>query len=282
MSPVNARAADADADSWLSAESGGESCQFRVMPGTSRLAVALLLVVLSGCGRLIPNTVPPSGYTPYAPAPNPGPSVYVAPEAGVIDQPIDSETLGRVQRATQTLAQCEAELEAARVTFSPTPDRVNSETCGLTAAGVLGPDMGTTARMAPSDVTMTCTLAAAVSVWRRQSVEPAARELLGSDVVEIDHMGVYACRGVRTDAGSTSRASAHSRAAALDFSGVRLRDGRRITVAGDWASGTPESRFLHRIRDEGCRIFGTVLSPDYNAVHHDHLHLEAESGRLCR
>ena len=254
---------------------------------TSRLVVALALVALSGCGRLIPNTVPPPGYTPYAPAPNaqpsrPGPSVYVAPGTGVIDQPIDGGTLGRLQGATQTLAQCEAELAAARVTFAPTPDRVNSATCGLTAAGVLGPDMGTTARMAPSDVTMTCALAAAVSVWRRQSVEPAARELLGSDVVEIDHMGVYACRGVRTDAGSTSRASAHSRAAALDFSGVRLRDGRRITVAGDWADGTPEARFLRRIRDEACRVFGTVLSPDYNAVHRDHLHLEAESGRLCR
>ena len=251
------------------------------------IAVLVCLTALAACGRLIPDTVPPGGPRPYSPAPNAqpparGPSSWVAPGTGVIDQAIDSGTLGRVQRVTRTLAQCEAELEAARVSFSPTPDRVNSETCGLAAAGVLGPDMGTTARMAPSDVTMTCALAAAVSVWRRQSVEPAARELLGSDVVEIDHMGVYACRGVRTDAGSSARASAHSRAAALDFSGVRLRDGRRITVSGDWADGTPEARFLHRIRDEGCRVFGTVLSPDYNAVHHDHLHLEAESGRMCR
>ncbi|WP_428151815.1 extensin family protein [Brevundimonas sp.] len=251
----------------------------------SRLAVAVVLVALSACGRLIPNMVPPPGYTPYSPTPNPqpplpGPSVYVAPGAGVIDQPIDSGTLGRVQRATRTLAQCEAELDAARVTFSPTPDRVNSETCGLTAAGVLGPDMGTVARMAPGDVTMTCALAAAVSIWRRQSVEPAARELLGSDVVEIDHMGVYACRPVNNQAGN--RPSAHSRAAALDFSGVRLRDGRRITVAADWNDGGPEAAFLKRIRDDACKVFGTTLSPDYNALHHDHLHLEAESGRLCR
>ena len=199
---------------------------------------------------------------------------------GVIDQQIDSGTLGRVQRATLTLAQCEAELVAARVTFSPTPDRVNSATCGLTAAGVLGPDMGTTARMAPSDVTMTCALAAAISVWRRQSVEPAARELLGSDVAEINHMGVYACRPVNNQAGN--RPSAHSRAAALDFSGVRLRDGRNITVAADWNDGGPEAAFLRRIRDDACKVFGTTLSPDYNALHRDHLHLEAESGRLCR
>lgn len=257
-------------------------------PTTIGLAAAVL--ALTACGRLIPDTGPPPGYTPYYPTPAPRPqppepSVYVAPGMGVIDQPIDSGTLGRVQRVTRSLAQCEAELASARVTFSPTPDRVNSETCGLTDAGVLGPDMGTVARMAPSDVTMTCALAAAVSVWRRQSVEPAAREILGSDVVQIDHMGVYACRPVNNQAGN--RPSAHSRAAALDFSGVRLRDGRRITVRGDWngsdgRGGGPEAAFLRRIRDDACKVFGTTLSPDYNAQHHDHLHLEAESGRLCR
>ena len=250
------------------------------------LVLAVVALTLSGCGRLIPNTAPPPGYRPYTPTPRPqppttGPSVYVAPGAGVIGQRIDGGTFGRVQTATRSLAQCQAELASARVTFSPTPDRVNSETCGLTAAGVLGADMGTVARMTPSDVTMTCALAAAVSVWRRQSVEPAARELLGSDVVAIDHMGVYACRSVNNGRPNT-RPSAHSRAAALDFSGVRLRDGRRITVRGDWNAGGPEAAFLRRIRDDACKVFGTTLSPDYNAQHHDHLHLEAESGRLCR
>lgn len=247
----------------------------------------LVVAATAACGRLIPNTAPPPGYTPYYPpppygpsTPAPGPSVYVPPGAGVIDQRIDGDTLGRVRRASASLAQCEAELTSARVNFVATPDRVNSATCGLTAAGVLGPDMGTVARMNPGDVTMTCALAAAVSVWRRQSVEPAAREILGSDVVQIDHMGVYACRPVNNQAGN--RPSAHSRAAALDFSGVRLRDGRRITVQGDWNGGGPEAAFLRRIRDDACRVFGTTLSPDYNALHHDHLHLEAESGRLCR
>jgi hypothetical protein len=254
------------------------------LSGGMRLALVAALM-LTGCGRLIPDTLPPPGARPYPTPPSrplPGPSVYVAPGTGVIDRPIDGGTQGRLRQATQTLVQCEAELAAARVTFSPTPDRVNSPTCGLTAAGVLGPDLGTVARMTPGDVTMTCALAAAVSVWRRQSLEPAAREILGSDVVAIEHMGVYACRGVRNDSGETARVSAHSRAAALDFSGVRLRDGRRITVRGDWRGDDPEARFLRRIRDDACRVFGTTLSPDYNAAHHDHLHLEAENGRLCR
>jgi hypothetical protein len=141
--------------------------------------------------------------------------------------------------------------------------------------------MGTTARMAPGDVEMTCRTALALSVWCRQSVEPAAREILGSDVVQIDHMGAYACRNVN-NGGVSGRISAHSQAAALDFAGVRLRDGRRITVSANWAGDEPGARFLRRIRDDACRIFGTTLSPDYNAVHADHLHLEATDTRFCR
>ena len=243
----------------------------------TRAALAALLL-LSGCGRLIPDAPKPTPYYPPSMS-RPGQTSY-ASATGVIGQPIDGDTFRRLRSATSSLGQCVAELDAARVTFSPTPDRVNSETCGLTDAGVLGPDLGTVARMQPSDVTMTCALAAAVSVWRRQSVEPAARELFGSDVVQIGHMGVYACRPVNSQAGN--RPSAHSRAGALDFAGVRLRDGTRITVTHDWNDPGPKGQFLHRIRDDACKVFGTTLSPDYNTLHHDHLHLEAEAGRFCR
>lgn len=33
---------------------------------------------------------------------------------------------------------------------------------------------------------------------------------------------------------------------------------------------------------DACRHFGTVLGPDYNGAHRDHLHLEHGPGRLCR
>ncbi len=199
----------------------------------------------------------------------------------LIDLPVGNGTRAAVIRESADLQQCMAQLTAARVRFRPMPDRVNSATCGVAAGGTLGPDMGTVARMTPGDVEMTCRTALALSIWRRQSLEPAAREILGSDVVQIDHFGAYACRAVNNGAGST-RVSAHSRAEALDISGVRLRDGRRIAVARDWTGDTEEARFLRRIHDDACRIFGTVLGPDYNAVHHDHLHLEATDTRFCR
>jgi len=127
---------------------------------------------------------------------------------------------------------------------------------------------------------MACLLAAEIATWRREDVEPAAREILGADVRQIDHLGVYACRNVNNQV--DGRPSAHARAAAIDVAGFRLSDGRQITVADDWHGDTPAARFLHQIRDQACSVFGTTLSPDYNAIHSDHLHLEAGPGRFCR
>lgn len=217
-----------------------------------------------------------------SPRPYPVPSGPGAPlGGGLVDRAINEGTRTAILRESDSLTQCVAQLTAARVNFSPMPDRTNSAVCGLSRGGVLGADMGTVARMTPGEPEMTCRLALAVSIWRRQSLEPAAREILGSDVVQIDHFGAYACRNVN-NGGVSNRVSAHAQALALDVSGVRLRDGRRITLTGDWHGDTAEARFLRRIRDDACRVFGTVLSPDYNAVHRDHLHLEATDTRFCR
>ena len=237
--------------------------------------LAALGGALAACSPMLPPASRP-GPTPNAPGRPEAPLV-----GGLIDRPIDGGTRSAVLRESAELTRCVAELTAARVNFSPKPDRIDSESCHQVQAGLLGADMGTVARMSPAQPEMTCRLALAVSVWRRQSLEPAAREFLGSDVVQIDHFGAYACRNVNNGVGST-RVSAHAQAAALDVAGVRLRDGRRISLTDDWRGDGPEARFLRRIRDDACRIFGTVLSPDYNAVHQAHLHLEATDTRFCR
>ena len=167
------------------------------------------------------------------------------------------------------------------VSFTPVADRSEGGLCVVTGAVVLHdrpsqPDPS----LSPADPMMTCPLAVAVAAWRRNDVERAARDILGVGVRQIDHLGVYACRNVNNQAGG--RPSAHARAAAIDVAGFRLSDGREITVAHDWSGDTPAARFLHQVRDQACSRFGTTLSPDYNAIHSDHLHLEAEPGRFCR
>ena len=236
---------------------------------------AATVLLLAGCSRLLAERPAPARY-PAAPSRTEAPLV-----GALIDRPVNAGTRAAVLRESTDLSRCMAEVTAARVMFSPTPDKIDSPVCVQVQVGLLGADMGTVARMNPGQPKMTCRLALAVSVWRRQSVEPAAREILGSDVVPIDHFGAYACRNVNNGMGST-RISAHASAAALDVAGVRLRDGRRIVLTDDWYGDGPEARFLRRIRDDACEIFGTVLSPDYNAVHADHLHLEATETRFCR
>ena len=109
--------------------------------------------------------------------------------------------------------------------------------------------------------------------------EEAARQLLDSPLVRIETMGSYNCRNV---AGSAKR-SAHATANAIDVSAFVLADGRRISVQGDWAGGTPaEKQFLRIVHTSACKRFGTVLGPGYNAAHQDHFHLESGGKSFCR
>ncbi|HZW16829.1 MAG TPA: extensin family protein, partial [Brevundimonas sp.] len=77
----------------------------------------------------------------------------------------------------------------------------------------------------------------------------------------------------------------HARANALDIAGVTLADGRTVSVAGDWDGegrrGQEGRAFLKRIRTGACRVFSTVLTPDYNEAHADHLHLDGAPRGLC-
>lgn len=197
-----------------------------------------------------------------------------------VDTPIGPVTRWRLARKTDEPQACRAWLEAAGVAFTPVEDRAESDFCVVNDAGTLGDEIaGTEVRLSPRRPMMTCQLAAAMAVWRRGSVEPAAEELLGAKIRRIDHLGVYACRRIYNQ--RDGRASAHARAAAIDIAGFQLSDGRRVSVAQDWRGASPEAQFLRRIRDDACQVFGVTLSPDYNAAHADHLHLERGGMGLC-
>ena len=54
-------------------------------------------------------------------------------------------------------------------------------------------------------------------------------------------------------------------------------------MLGNWTAGTPQQRsFLHVIETSACKRFGTVLGPDYNPAHLNHLHLELSGTSFCR
>ena len=122
-------------------------------------------------------------------------------------------------------------------------------------------------------------------MWERDVVQPAAQRHLGERVARVDHFGSYSCR--RLYGRSEGAYSEHATANAVDIAGFRLASGRRISVLGDWSGDGDEAAFLRAVRDGACDLFATVLSPDYNAAHADHLHFDqamrgAMGWRGCR
>ena len=124
----------------------------------------------------------------------------------------------------------------------------------------------------------TCPLAAAYALFERPGLQPAAREVFGQPVVQVDHFGSFACRNIAR----SIRRSQHASANALDLAGFRLEDGTRITVARDWKGGDDAARFLRQVKAAACDTFRITLSPEYNAAHHDHFHVDMGGFGMCR
>jgi len=173
--------------------------------------------------------------------------------------------------------QCYADLSREEVRYSPLPDRDYGGGCTVIGAVQLI-DIGVPVTGLKA---MRCGLAEEFIGWTRNAVAPAAFQILGSRLVKVETFGTYACRN--TIGTTTERLSGHALANAVDVSAFVLADGRRVSIEGDWRSDNDDvRRFLEVIHTSACKRFGTVLSPDYNAAHHNHLHLEDDHKSFCR
>jgi hypothetical protein len=155
-----------------------------------------------------------------------------------------------------------------------------------------------------------CRIAAKLSEWVEQKLQPIATEVLEAPVVRIVNASAYTCRqrvGISKD-----RLSEHSFANALDVSAFVMKDGRTIDVLTYWgatgrdrraqpslgagaiggglaqplsdvgqeeAALTRENVFLRRTHEAACGTFSTVLGPEANEAHRNHLHLDLASRR---
>ena len=113
-----------------------------------------------------------------------------------------------------------------------------------------------------------------------ESGSPKTPFMKHGDRVEIEMFGAYSCR--RMYGAKEGKISEHATGNAIDVSGFKLANGKEILVDKQWRANSPESDFLHEVRDRGCTVFQTVLSPDYNAAHHNHLHFDMGAYKVCR
>jgi Uncharacterized protein conserved in bacteria len=222
-----------------------------------------ILVVVAAMTAIILQRIPPQD-SPFAPLD--------------LQHPIGLATGMKLDRLHSAPERCLQAIARAPVAVSVVPDRRMGDDCAFET--VVRLDRSSVRWWAP--VSVTCAMAAALVVWEREIVAPAAARHFGSRVVSIDHLGSYACRRVYGSSSPSARVSQHATANAIDVAGFRLADGTRVTLARDWATDTAKGAFLRDVRDGSCRLFKAVLGPAYNQAHADHFHLDMGPYAVCR
>lgn len=158
---------------------------------------------------------------------------------------------------------------------------ISEAQCGarspLSVTGVLA-----NGRMVPvsGGVETECGVASALPGWI-ESVDSYVMARENSRIAEVVVGTSYMCRNVNSGLGGNL--SFHAFGDALDVVGFKLEDGRFITVEGGWSDAvSPEGRLLRFAHDSACAHFTTVLGPEANAQHQDHLHVDLGChGKSC-
>ncbi len=175
--------------------------------------------------------------------------------------------------------------EAKNLNHSLAKPKRDNKTCGYKIANDM--QKAQNIKFRPNTVTAQCPLILAGYIWLGE-VNALAEKFLGAKVKKIHHAGTYSCRRQR---GNNSGAwSEHAFANAWDITGFELEDGRVVSILRDWDGNKNLSRqerkarkkFLHKSRDKACRLFRVTLSPDFNAAHKDHFHLDQGPSLSCR
>jgi hypothetical protein len=196
-----------------------------------------------------------------------------------LSQPVGMFTGRKLAALNGEGGECRALLRNAGIRFTALPARGDTNQCGYDDAVRFRQGGSVAIGWRPADLGTSCPVAAGLALWEWHVVQPSALRHFGTRVAAIDHYGSYSCR--RLYGRSSGGWSEHASANAIDVAAFHLEDGRRISVAGDWNGEGGKARFLREVRDGACTLFATTLSPDYNAAHRDHLHLDqAERGEL--
>ncbi len=126
--------------------------------------------------------------------------------------------------------------------------------------------------------TLGCGLAVRLIEFDRAVIQPEAKRRFGTGVVTILDFGAYNCRA---ESSGRDRISQHGFGRAIDVAGFVMANGARVSVERDWDDDGAAGAFIHKIAEAACDYFSVVLTPDSNADHHNHLHLDVGPDRLC-
>jgi len=169
-------------------------------------------------------------------------------------------------------AQCLVELDRLGVQYQLAPIEASAKACSIdnpVRVAAMGASLQRPA-------VMSCDFALHLDRFEREVIEPEARRFFGFGVHSLRHFGTYACR--RTRGGKESE---HALGKAIDLAGIELDDGTLILVDKEWRARGKKAAFLHAVARQACHYFSEVLSPDSDADHYNHLHLDTGPYKLC-
>jgi hypothetical protein len=246
--------------------------------------------------QVMPRTIVPAAAqsksgNPKTQVPIDHPAVRPATEAESNATWSDAEIIAALEECVRLLAPTGAEVELSKP--------VRNGQCGTPAPILLKRVAGI--ELNPPAV-VNCRIAAKVYQWINASVQPLALEMLGSRVTRMITASAYMCR--QRVGTSSERLSEHSFANALDVTAFVTEGGRSVDVLTGWGptardphaqvtpnsvggsdarslrdvappdSATNDAQFLRKVHEGACQIFGTVLGPEANEAHRNHLHLD--------
>ena len=229
--------------------------------------IALFLIVMTGAGliwladRLIPNE-----HLPWKPL---DPS-----------RPLGLATKGQLLRLSVSPSDVCMNLARTIDGFEsiPADPREAKDPCGWEVARlVYSKDQ---MQLQPGEASMQCPLSVASYLWMRE-LDTLSQSHYDQPLSAVHHMGTYSCRRQRGN--GSGRWSEHAFANAWDIGAFELEDGTLIRLITGWNGDDETDRqFLRDARDAACKIFNVTLSPDYNAAHRDHFHVDMGPYSSCR
>jgi hypothetical protein len=186
--------------------------------------------------------VPSAGKTPVAPA---DPKTAAPPaQPPPPDEWSDREIIAALKDCLRRLAPLGARIAIA--------EPIRKERCGAAAPVVLRRiGSGDDAVVFQPPATLNCATVASLHEWVEETLQPAARQLLGSPIARIRNASGYACRNRVGTVFGSDRLSEHAKANAIDIMSFVTADGRRINVLNQWG---PTLHDLRRQQEKAAEI----------------------------
>ena len=152
----------------------------------------------------------------------------------------DAEMIAGLRECVRLLAPIAAEVEISQP--------VKQDVCGTPAPVLLkrigaGPGK---VEVSPPAV-LNCAMVAGLHAWVEKTLQPAAREALGTSVVRLRNASGYACRARNGHPLGTDRLSEHALANAIDIAGFVTADGRTVDVVRSWGPTARDRREVDKV-----------------------------------